>query len=86
MKFLDAAGLLLFQLWSGLSGLHDLFSPSRRGISIVEHSTYGRIGIRGYFDKVEVGLSCDILCFFDGYHANIVPVGTDEAHLASANV
>ena len=38
------------------------------------------------FDQVEVGLSCDVLCFFDGYHANIVPVGTDEAHLASANV
>src|SRR3989344_3871771 len=54
-------------------------------LPIVRNFSNGRLRIRRYLDKVEA----ELLCFCDRitcrHDAEIAPVGTDDAHLRSAN-
>ena len=53
-------------------------------LSIVENSANRRISLRCYFDKVQIGVLGNLSGLLDGDYTNIVPIRSDQAHLACA--
>ena len=79
LLFLDD-GLLLV-----LARLARLLSRLVLELAVVHDLADRRLGVRGYFDEVEIGVRGDAECIFDAHDAYLFTAGSDQADFRYAN-
>ncbi|BBY76939.1 hypothetical protein MPRF_38380 [Mycolicibacterium parafortuitum] len=79
LLFLDD-GLLLV-----LARLASLLCRLVLELAVVHDLAHRRLGIRGYFDKVEIGIRGDAECIFDAHDAYLFTARSDQADFRYAD-
>ena len=66
-------------------GLTFFFGAFINELAVIDYAADRRIGIRRDFDKVQLGVACDLQGLTYGYNSNVPAIRPDQADLRDAD-